>query len=179
MVNKIVHVLDRFTVKACQITLFIAGSLVVIMAIITTYAVVRRYVFNNPEAASYEFSNMFLLFSFVLAVPELERVDRLLRVDIISDRLPTIANQMVLNIISPILGLVFCILLTWKGGVDAFHALKTGQESLSAWPVPLGPIKSIIPLGYGLLCIVLLLRLSRGVSFLWMKRGSEEKERRV
>ena len=98
MVNKIVHVLDRFTIKACQITLFIAGSLVVLMSIITTYAVIRRYIFNSPEAVSYEFSNMFLLFSFVLAVPELERLDRLLRVDIISDRLPDLPNQLVMNV---------------------------------------------------------------------------------
>ena len=122
---------------------------------------------------------MFLLFSFVLAVPELERVDRLLRVDIISDRLPTLANQLVLNIISPILGLVFCILLTWKGGVDAFHALRTGQESLSAWPVPLGPVKSVIPLGYCLLCIVLLFRLTRGVSSIFMKNPAKGKEQAV
>ena len=179
MVNNIVRVLDRFTVRACRITLFIAGSLVVLMSIITTYAVIRRYIFNSPEAVSYEFSNMFLLFSFVLAVPELERLDRLLRVDIISDRLPDLPNQLVMNVVSPILGLVFCLLLTWKGGVDAFHALRTGQESLSAWPVPLGPVKSVIPLGYGLLCVVLLFRLSRGVSFLLKKKRPEGKERSV
>ena len=141
----------------------VAGTLAVLMAFTATYGVVRRYIFHSPEPYSYELSVMFLLLSFVLAVPALERFDRFIRVDIISSHLPVRANNVILNVLAPILGLVFCGVLAWKGGVDAQFALRVSQTSLSAWPVPLFPIKIVIPISYGLLCLVLIVRLCRGL----------------
>ncbi len=163
MFSKIKQLFNQIIEYASHLTMVVAGTLVVLMAFIATYGVVRRYIFHSPEPYSYELSVMFLLFSFVLAVPALERLNRFIRVDIVSSRLPERADNIILNIIAPILGLVFCGVLTWKGGVDALFALRVSQTSLSAWPVPLFPIKIVIPIGYGLLCLVLIVRLCRGL----------------
>ena len=53
-----------------------AGSLMVIMAFLSTYGATRRYAFRSPEPVSYEFSSMFLLLSFVLALAAVERHDK-------------------------------------------------------------------------------------------------------
>jgi TRAP-type C4-dicarboxylate transport system permease small subunit len=163
LVNKVKQTLEKLIERASQFAMVLAGALVVLMAFITTYGVVRRYLFNSPEPYSYEFSVIFLLLSFVLAVAALERLNRLIRVDIVANRFSKGTNNIILNIIAPILGLAFCAILTWKGGADALYALQMSQLSRSAWQVPLFPIKIIIPIGYGLLCLVLIARLCRGL----------------
>ena len=140
-----------------------SGSLMVIMAFLSTYGSTRRYAFNSPEPVSYEFSKMFLLLSFVLALAAVERQDRFIRCDLLLVRFSENVRNIVLNIISPILGITFFSIITWISFGDTLRALEIGQLSLSSWPVPLFPIKLFIPIGYGFLCLILLIRLVLGV----------------
>jgi TRAP-type C4-dicarboxylate transport system permease small subunit len=133
----------------------------VLMALTSTYGVVRRYLFGSPDPHVYELNLICLLLCFVLAVSGVERLNRHIRVDLIATRMPRSAQSILLNIIGPIVGLLLCVVFTWKGWGDAWHAFSIGQKSSSAWPVPLSPIKFIIPIGYGLLCLVLISRLYR------------------
>ena len=163
MAGRVKQKVDRVIELASHLFLVLSGILIVIMMFATTYGVLRRYAFNSPEPYSYEFSVIFLLLSFVLAAAALEKLNRLIRVDIVANRFSKGTNNVILNIIAPILGLAFCGVLTWKGGADALYALQMSQLSRSAWQVPLFPIKIIIPIGYGLLCLVLIARLCRGL----------------
>jgi TRAP-type C4-dicarboxylate transport system permease small subunit len=149
-----------------------SGSLMVIMAFLSTYGATRRYVFRSPEPVSYEFSCMFLLLSFVLALAAVEGQDRLLRCDLLHVRFPENVRNIVSNIISPILGITFFGIITWISFGDAWRALQIGQVSRSAWPVPLFPVKIFIPVGYGFFCLVMLFRLIIGL--LRLKKPSTE-----
>ena len=151
---------------------FFAGSLITIMAFLSTYGSTRRYAFNSPEPVSYEFNCMFLLLSFVLAIAAVERQDRFIRCDLLLERFPQNIRHIISNIVSPIFGLVFFGIITWVSFGDALHALEIGQVSRSAWPVPLFPVKIIIPIGYGFFCFILVIRLVRGL--LHLKRSSTE-----
>ena len=149
-----------------QVFVVIAGSLIVIMGFLSTYGAIRRYAFRSPEPISYEFGCMFLLISFVLANAAVERQDRLLRCDLLLERFPEKIRNIISNIISPIMGITFFGIITWISFGDALRALDIGQVSRSSWPVPLFPIKLFIPIGYGFLCLVLLLRLVLALSHL-------------
>jgi len=140
-----------------------AGSLIVIMAFLAAYGTIRRYVFNSPEPVSYEFSKMFLLLSFVLALAAVEKQDRFLRCDLLLERFPENVRNAVSNILSPVLGIIFFGIITWISFGDSLRALEINQHSLSSWPVPLFPIKLVIPIGYGFLCLVLVIRLILGL----------------
>jgi len=161
--SKIKHVLNLSVASLTQAFVVIAGSLVVLMAFASTYGAIRRYAFNSPEPISYEFSCIFLLISFVLAVPALEIQDRFIRCDILIGQFPKNARDIIGGIISPIAGLAFFGVLTWVSWGDTMYALQIGQVSQSAWPVPLFPIKLFIPIGYGLLCLILIGRLYQGI----------------
>jgi TRAP-type C4-dicarboxylate transport system permease small subunit len=161
--SKIKHVLTTSIEYASQAFVVIAGSLVVLMAFAATYGAIRRYAFNSPEPISYEFSCIFLLIGFVLAVPALEIQGRFIRCDILIGLFPKDARDIIGGIISPIAGLAFFGVVTWVSWGDAWHALQIGQVSQSAWPVPLFPIKLSIPIGYGLLCLILVGRLYQGI----------------
>jgi TRAP-type C4-dicarboxylate transport system permease small subunit len=163
MEKKLQQILNPWIERVSLGFVVFAGSLIVIMDFLSTYGALRRYVFRSPEPVSYEFSCMFLLISFVLAIAAVERQDRLLRCDLLLERFPENVRNIVANIISPILGITFFGIVTWVSFGDALRALEIGQHSLSTWPVPLFPVKLVIPIGYGFLCIVLLVRLFLGL----------------
>lgn len=163
MGNKIKKIVDPWIGRINQVFVVIAGALIVIMGFLSTYGALRRYAFRNPEPVSYEFSCMFLLITFVLAIAAVERQDRFLRCDILLERFPQTMRHIVSNIISPIMGITFFGIITWISFGDALRALEIGQVSRSAWPVPLFPVKLFIPIGYGFLCLVLLFRLVFGL----------------
>jgi TRAP-type C4-dicarboxylate transport system permease small subunit len=141
----------------------LSGVLIVLMAFLASYGVIRRYVFESPEPYSYELSMMFLLWTFVLALAYLEKLDSHLRVDFFVVLLPERISNFFLNVVGPIAGLVFCAVLTWEGWTVAMYSLETGEKSMSIWAVPLFPVKIVIPFGYGLLCIVLILKIIQGI----------------
>ena len=133
------------------------------MAFLAAYGSVRRYVFQSPEPVSYELSKMFLLFSFVLAIASVEMQNRFLRCDLLLERFPGRFRNIISNILSPFLGIVFFGIVTWISAGDTLRAFSIDQHSQSSWPVPLYPVKLAIPCGYGFLCVVLLMRLARGL----------------
>jgi TRAP-type C4-dicarboxylate transport system permease small subunit len=172
MGKKVKQILNQWIERVNLGFVVFSGSLMVIMAFLSTYGSTRRYAFNSPEPVSYEFSKMFLLLSFVLALAAVERQDRFIRCDLLLVRFSENVRNIVLNIISPILGLTFFGIVAWISFGDAWRALQIGQLSTSAWPVPLFPVKIFIPIGYGFLCFILVIRLVLGL--LHLKTSSRE-----
>jgi len=157
-----------------SISLLIAGFMILIMVFTATYGVVRRYAFNSPEPYSYEISMMFLLFSFVFAIPAVERLSQQLRVDLISNRMSKKLQHLIIAILTPILGIAFVSVLLYKGVEAANYAFEIGEHSASAWKQPMGPIKVMIPIGYSILLLVLVVKLVSGVTRFWaLLRGKQ------
>jgi TRAP-type C4-dicarboxylate transport system permease small subunit len=175
LVNKVKQILERLERgmdSVLELCLGFAGSLIVLMAFLATYGVVRRYFLRSPEAYSYEISLIFWIISFILAAAAVERQNRHLRMDIVSIHLPQNVQNILLNIVGPIAGLIFCVILTWKGGVDAWRTFQLGTISMSRLAEPLYPVKFILTFGYGMLCLVLIARLSHGIASL--KKGTKK-----
>ena len=153
---------DRVLERLSKFFAVLSGILVLLMAFTASYGVIRRYLFKSPEPYSYELSTMFLLWTFVLALAYLEKLDGHLRVDFFVVLLPEKLRRFLLNVVGPLFGLVFCSVLTWEGWKVAMYSLEINEKSMSVWAVPLFPVKIVIPIGYGLLCIVLVLKIIRG-----------------
>jgi C4-dicarboxylate transporter DctQ subunit len=153
---------DKVLERISNLFAVLSGILVLLMAFTASYGVIRRYIFKSPEPYSYELSTIFLLWTFVLALAYLEKLDGHLRVDFFVVLLPKKLRLFLLNVIGPLLGLIFCSVLTWEGWRAAMYSLEISETSMSVWAVPLFPVKIIVPAGYGLLCIVLVLKIIRG-----------------
>ena len=162
MSNTVLKKIDLVIERLSKFFALLSGIMVVLMAFTASYGVIRRYVFKSPEPYSYELSTMFLLWTFVLALAYLEKLDGHLRVDFFVALLPKIIRKFLLNIFGPLMGLIFCSVLTWEGWNVAMYSLEIGEKSMSVWAVPLFPVKIVIPIGYGLLFVVLLLKVIRG-----------------
>ena len=142
--------------RASSIFILLSGILTVLMSFVATYGVVRRYVFNKPEPYSYELSMILLLWTFVLGISYVEKMDEQLRVDFFQALMPEKVRYLISRILSRLIGLFFGVVLTWKGWDLAMYSLRVGEKSTSIWSVPLFPVKILVPIGYGLLSLVLL-----------------------
>ena len=163
MLREFINKADRVIERVSNAFTVLSGVLIVLMAFLASYGVIRRYVFESPEPYSYELSMMFLLWTFVLALAYLEKLDSHLRVDFFVILLPIKIRTFLLNVIGPLAGFIFCAVLTREGWTVAMYSLESGEKSMSIWAVPLFPVKIVIPIGYGLLCIVLLLKIIQGI----------------
>ena len=164
--KKIMQTLDRTIERAGYIALLISGILILVMAWLSAYGVTRRYALNDPEPYSYQISTIFLVACVVLAIAGVQRLGRNLRVDFVANRLSKNVQDVLINIVCPILALFYVVILTWQSWDTAWYSLQIGETSQSAWEEPLWPTKLAVPIGAGLLSFVLLAQLSRGVTSL-------------
>jgi TRAP-type mannitol/chloroaromatic compound transport system permease small subunit len=167
--EKVMQKVDHWMSRITNFLLLFSGVLILLMAWLQTYGVVKRYVFRSPDPFAYEFSTMFLLFCCVLAVAGVEKLNQHVRNDLIASRFHFKMKVILVNTIFPVLALIFCAVLTWKSLNNALYALKIGQVSQSPWALPLAPIKMVIPACYTLLCLVLIGKFLEGVDLL--RRG--------
>ena len=173
MFREFINKVDRLIEHVSYAFTILSGILIVLMSFIASYGVIRRYAFKSPEPYSYELNMMFLLWTFVLALAYLEKLDGHLRVDFFVVVLPKKIRAFFLNVIGPLLGFIFCAVLTYEGWAVALYSLEIGEKSMSVWAVPLFPVKIVIPIGYGLLCIVLLLKTVQRILGIKEDRGLE------
>ncbi len=166
MFKKAMQTLDRIIERISYFGVYASGVMAVIMCFLATYGVLRRYAFNRPEPYSYELSTIFLMVGIVLALPYIQRRGRHLRVDILANRFPTNIGYILLNILGPVMALFYLVPMTWQSWVDAHYSLIVGERSFSAWAPPYFPIKVWIPIGVGVLCLVLFAQLCRGIYLL-------------
>lgn len=166
MFKKLIITLDHVIERAGYIALLFSGILIFIMAWLSTYGVTRRYALNIPEAYSYELSTIFLVACVMFAIAGVQRLGRQIRVDFISIRLSEGMQNILLNIIAPILALFYVILVTWQSWDAAWYSMKIHEISQSAWREPWWPTKMTVPVGAGLLCLVLIAQLFHGVTAL-------------
>jgi TRAP-type mannitol/chloroaromatic compound transport system permease small subunit len=175
---RVIRKLDDGIGRISHFLMLVSGGLILLMAWIESYGVVKRYIFNNPDPAAYELSTMFLLFCGVLAVAGVERLDRHVRNDMIASRFPERFKVIVIQTIFPLMALIFCVILTWKSMGNALYALDIGQTTKTSWALPLAPIKFVIPFGYTLLCLVLVGKICRGITnIINMIKGARIKTR--
>ncbi|MBN1190323.1 MAG: TRAP transporter small permease subunit [Dehalococcoidales bacterium] len=163
MFEKFVRFKNRWENTIANLLLLISGILILLIAVFQTYGVFMRYALNSPQAATYEFSAMFLLFCGVLAVAGVEKLRLNVKNDLISSRFPYRFKLILSSTLFPIMAMVFCSLLIWKSWENAVYALQIGQISQSAMALPLGPIKLVVPICYSFLFIVLIGEIVEGI----------------
>jgi TRAP-type C4-dicarboxylate transport system permease small subunit len=172
MYRKMVKAFDSYVGKTSHVFVVIAAIQLVLMVFITTYGVVMRYFFRRPEPISYEICTIFLLWTFILGISAVERLDEHICADIFIQYAPASLRNFLKNLLAPFLGLLFSIILTWQGWRVAMYSLKINEKSMSVWAEPLFPVKILIPICYGLLVLILLNKFYHNIASYLSKGGS-------
>jgi TRAP-type C4-dicarboxylate transport system permease small subunit len=158
------RMLDKVLKKVVNFCVLLSGFMILAMTFVTVYGVVMRYFFRRPEPISYELATMFMLWGFLFAISFVEWRGEHIRADIFVPLMPKGLVTALNRIVAPILALIYVSILTWKGWTAAIYSLSIGERSMSVWQEPLGPIKLMIPLGYGLLTLVIIHGLCHGIA---------------
>jgi C4-dicarboxylate transporter DctQ subunit len=151
---------DSLLERITRLCWLFTGALIVLMAFVTGYGVAMRYIFRNPDPYAYEISYILMLACIVFSLAHTQRLGRHLRIDIFDRFFSKTVRGIIVNVASPIVGLVFCIPLVWKSWDQAWFALQSGQTT-STTGLPTFPIMIAIPIGVGLLCLVLIFQIVR------------------
>ncbi len=163
LLKKAIQTLDNILERVVYYAIYVAGVITLLMALTTTFGVILRYAFNSPEHYSYEIGIFCLISSVSLALPYIQKQGRNLRVDFVSDRFPPRVQEALLNIFVPLIALSYLATLVWRSWGDAWYSLSISERTYSAWAPPVGPMKLFVPIGVGLLCIVLIAQLAHGL----------------
>ena len=149
--------LDRVT----RLFWLTAGALIAVMAFVTGYGVFTRYVLRNPDPYTYEIDSILMVACVLFAIAYTQKLGRHLRIDLLDKYYSATAKEILLEVISPLIGLTFCVVLTWKTGESALNALQNAEITRSSWIIPTFPIRLLIPIGTGLLCLILVAQILR------------------
>jgi len=168
MVGRIFQFLGSLLDRITRLSWLFTGALIVLMAFVTVYGVVMRYIFKNPDPFAYEISYICMLACVVFSIAHTQRLGRHLRIDILDRYLSEAVRGIILNIVGPIVGLIFCIPLVWKTWEQAWFALQSGQTT-GTTGIPTFPMMVAIPVGVGLLCLVLIAQILRYLASLRTK----------
>jgi len=114
--------------------------------------VVIRYFLNESTIWQTEFVIFSLVGATFIGCPYVLKLKGHVNVDLLPNYLGQ-RNRFILAIIANLLGLLFCLLLTWKG-YELFHeALVNGWTTDTIWALPLWVPYLPLPLGIGLMSL--------------------------
>jgi len=156
-----------------NISLYLACASTFIMMCLVTADAAGRYIFNRPISGADEFTEKYLMVATVFfGVCYAYRGGAFIRVTFLVDRLPLqvkIAVNYFVQAISVLLGIMF-VIATVKRAVLTF----IDGTTMVVIPVPLGPAYVLVPIGFFLLSLPLILdfpRIKTGKSDLFKEHG--------
>lgn len=133
----------------------IIAWLVVPLAVVVFYEVVLRYIFNAPTGWAYDTAWMLYSTLFIIGGAYTLKYKRHVRIDVIYQRFLTIRGKAIFDLVFyVVVFLPVTTLFTVKAFQFALRAWMVGEKlSTTVWFFPAGPIKTLIPIGFFLLCL--------------------------
>ncbi len=142
---------------------YIAGASMVIMALVVTVGAIARYAFRSPIAISYDLTCLFMTICAMLSLPYVQCQRENLRLNLFDKIFPAPIVHALSYFITPILSLVFAVVITKECWGQATFAREIGEVTKGNFPYPSFPVKLMITLCIAILCVILLLQFLIGL----------------
>ncbi len=167
--TKITAIFDR----TLALLAILAGVVIIFIMLSVLTEIVMRDFLNRPQTWVVELSEYALLWITFLGTAWLLKREGHVKMDMVLNRLNP-GRQVVLNIITSVIGLIICLVTTWYGVQMTWSHFQRGIfEPTTVLDLPKAPIMVIIPIGFFLLSIQFLRR-TYGYVGRW--RASRDKE---
>ena len=134
----------------------LSGISILVAALIVTYEVIVRYIFQAPTTWVLEVSIYLCLASVFLAGGYALRDHAHIDVDVVVRKLP-IEDQKLIRIMGFLLVLVYCLVFTWKGLELTITSIVHKEVSPTLLNTPMVIPHSLIPIG-GIMLVIELIR---------------------
>jgi TRAP-type mannitol/chloroaromatic compound transport system permease small subunit len=150
-----------------------AGLLIVVLALIVSYDVVKRYFFGQPTVWAQEMSAMLFGTFIILGGAYTAKENKHVNMDIFYSRF-SVRGRAILDIVTFfILTIPFLGILLWKGGEGAWRSVANLEHDSSQWGPPLYPFRIMLPLGALLFLLQAIVKFTRDCRTLRSTAGKE------
>jgi len=136
---------------------YAAAALVLLMMLTVIYDVVARLVFRAPTLWVIDVNEYMLVYLTFLPAAWILLKDGHIKVEILVSRFGP-RGQRVTGFITDVIGLLYCVILTWQGWLVAWDAWQHDYRFSTALSAPQFPVFVIIPIGGAWLCLAFLAR---------------------
>ena len=143
---------DRFVRMLTKISGWVAGILILLTSFIVAYEVFMRGFFNAPTEWSIEISVYLIMASGFLGLAPALAGNNHISVDLVTSKLKPQVNRF-LHIITSVIGLVFCLILTVASADMVLVSYEINSLSTSTLRIPLYIPQACIPIGSALIVL--------------------------
>jgi len=141
------------------------GYIALLMALLITYEVIARYIFNAPTIWSMDINQYLFCAISLLGGGFCLLSEGHVRVDLFYPKFSP-KTQAIVEIVTYPFALAFCGILVWLGGAEFWHVLITATTSGTALNFPMWPVWLTVPLGGFLLGMQIIARYFRHIKTL-------------
>ena len=145
---KVAAIFDRIV----DVLAILSAICIVGIMLLMCYEVIMRYFFNEGSAWAVELTEYGLFLLAFLGTAWLLRRDGHVRVDILLNRL-TPRSQIILNIVTSVIGIIVCFIIGWYAGAAAWDHFQRGIPVIKTLNVPKAPFLAVLSLGCFLMSI--------------------------
>lgn len=142
----------------------VAALILQIAAVALVVNAAYRYTVGGGFTLISEATRFSLLIVVFLGLAGTHIVGGHVRVDLLLSALPDRAKELIAGYLVPVASIFYLCLLGWSGWVATAQMFAQGTTTPSQPYITLWPIASVIPIGCGLLILILLLHLARRIS---------------
>jgi TRAP-type C4-dicarboxylate transport system permease small subunit len=146
--------------------------LFVVIVAITAYEVLMRYAFNAPTIWAHELAVALAATCFVIGGPVVHQRQQHITISVIYDRMGPAAQHWA-RMLSSVLTLVCCMLLSYAAFLQSRVALRAGETTGTAlnWPIP-AYLKTLFLAAVVLMAVQSLVHLARDIRRLRARGGA-------
>ncbi|MCE8015775.1 TRAP transporter small permease [Halomonas sp. MCCC 1A17488] len=137
-------------------------AVLVFMMVSICYDAIMRYAFAAPTSWSLEINSFLLVYLAVIGAAEAQRHDAHIRITFFKDKLPP-RSRAAIDIVTGLLGVVFCAILVWRGGIMALQAYEYSERVSSSLGTPMVFPYALLPIGFATLGLQFLMDAARAL----------------
>jgi TRAP-type C4-dicarboxylate transport system permease small subunit len=153
--------------RAGDLLAVVAGIILILMMLHITLDVLLRYFFTFPLHDTVEIVSTYYIVAIVfLPLALVERLNSHIVVELLTQHLPRRAQELLIACVS-LASAAYFAAFAWRTGQDAVQKYAIGEVMLGTAPITVWPTRFYLPIGCGLITLVLLyksIRLFRGDS---------------
>jgi TRAP-type C4-dicarboxylate transport system permease small subunit len=158
-IEKIVMYIDNFVERLTSLFWLFGGFCIFIMALVVGYGAFTRYVFREPASITHAITMVLMLACAIFTIPYTQKIGKHLRLDLLDNVFPKAVSSAIKNLFGPLLGLCFVSVITWQSWNSVTLAIDISQMTTTNYPIPTFPLKLMITIVMGTLCVVFILQI--------------------
>lgn len=154
-------IVDKALAGASAVLAWAGGVALILMMLHISADVIARYIFNSPLHGTVEIVSGYYMVAVVfLPLAMIERRNAHIVVELVTQHFPRRAQEWLIGLVALVSAAYFAA-FAWQTWSDALKQYRIGEVALGTVEVTIWPTRFYLPIGCGLIALVLLYKALR------------------